>query len=111
MTSAGELRDSVAFDRETSGDDGYGNTVSGFAEQFTVSARIRYLRGQEPVIAQRLQGVQPAVITVRASSQTRQIDASWRARNARSGEAFNVKAVTPSDDRQWIDLLCEAGRG
>jgi SPP1 family predicted phage head-tail adaptor len=111
VPSAGDLRDRVAFDKEVAGDDTYGNTVTGFAEQFAVAAQIRFLRGTEPVIAQRLQGVQPAVITVRASADTKQVDASWRARDTRTGAIFNIRSVTPSDDRAWIDLLCEAGRG
>jgi head-tail adaptor len=110
VIAAGELRDRVAFDAETTGDDGYGNTITGFAEQFIVSAKIRYLRGTEPVLADRLQGVQPVVVTVRASDNTRTITPSWRARDVRSATVFNIRAVTPSDDRHGIDLLCEAGR-
>lgn len=110
MISAGELRDRVAFDAETTGDDGYGNTVTGYAEQFIVSAKIRYLRGSEPVIAQRLQGVQPVVITVRASDDTNGIAPSWRVRDVRGAAVFNIRSVTPSDDRHDIDLLCEVQR-
>jgi SPP1 family predicted phage head-tail adaptor len=111
VPSAPNLRDRVAFDAETTGDDGYGNTVTGWAEQFVVAAQIRYLRGSEPVIAERLQGVQPVVVTVRDSTQTRAINAGWRAREARTGTVFNIRSVTPSDgNRAWIDMLAEVGR-
>jgi SPP1 family predicted phage head-tail adaptor len=111
MPAAPNLRDRVAFGSETTGSDGYGNEVTGYTDQFTVAAQIRYLRGTEPVLAERLQGVQPVVLTVRRSSQTEQITAAWRARDARdASKVFNIRSVTPSDDRAWIDLLAEVGR-
>lgn len=110
MPSAGDLSERVAFASETSAADDYGNEVSGYTDQFTVWAGIRFLRGTEPVIAQRLQGVQPVIITVRASSDTNQVDTSWRARDVRSGTVFNIRSVTPTDEPGWIDFLTEAGR-
>jgi SPP1 family predicted phage head-tail adaptor len=86
-----------------------GETVGDWTEQFTCAARIRPLVGSEPVIAQRLTGVQPAVITVRSSSLTRTVDSSWRIRNARTGTQYNIRAVTPDERRAYIDFLCEAG--
>jgi head-tail adaptor len=111
VAGAGDLQDRVAFDQRDEAANEYGSVEGDFAEQFEVAAQIRYLRGTEPVIAQRLQGVQPVIIRVRSSTQTRAVDASWRARDARAGTIFNIRSVTPSDDRAWIDFLCEAGRG
>lgn len=108
---ANDLRDRVAFDQAGSAADDYGNVESAFAEQFVVAAQIRYLRGTEPVIAQRLQGVQPVVITVRESSDTSEVDTSWRIRDAREGTIFNIRSVTPSDEGAFIDFLCDSGRG
>ena len=60
-------------------------------------------------MARRLQGRHTQVITLRASSQTRQITAEWRLVDARDGTVFNVRDVTPETDRTWISLLCERG--
>lgn len=107
--SAGELRELVAFDQIAESDSSYGLMAGEWEEMFRTAARIKNLRGSEPVIAQRLQGVQPAVIKVRSFSDTRLVDASWRVRNVRSGAVYNIRAVTPDERGFYIDLLCEAG--
>jgi SPP1 family predicted phage head-tail adaptor len=108
MTAAGDLRWRVAFDQITEADSDLGGTAGDWEEQFSCRARLRYLKGSEPVIAQRLTGVQPVVITVRSSSLTRCVDASWRVRDER-GTVFNIRSVTPDERRAWIDFLCDAG--
>lgn len=107
--SAGELRNAIAFESQESEDGDYGTIGGSWCEQFTRSARIRYLRGSEPVLAQRLVGVQPAVITVRSDSETRCVTSSWRLRDARTGTLFNIRSVTPDEKRQYIDYLVDAG--
>lgn len=115
MPGAGDLRDRVRFEQKA--EDNRGDRVGAWeplpsaAPDGAVAAGIRYLRGSEPVVAARLQGKQPAVVTVRASSHTRQITAAFRAVNARTGKVFDIKAVTPTDDRAWIDFLTEADDG
>lgn len=69
------------------------------------SAQITNLRGGEAVMAQRLQGSQPVIIGVRASSVTRQIDNAWRAIDARSRQIYDITNATLSEDRVWIDIL------
>lgn len=111
MPSAGELRERVAFDQQFVEDysPSYGLTVGDWQEQFTCAARIKPLVGTEPIQAQRLKGVQPLVITVRSSQNTRMVDSSWRIRNARTGTQYQIRSVTPDEKRTWIDFLCEAG--
>lgn len=106
---SGDLRERVAFDRRVVEDVEGGSVRSDWAEQLTVPARIRPLRGGEGVIAARLQGTQPVVITVRYSSATKTIDPSWRCRDARTGREYNIRTATPDERRVWVDLLCEAG--
>lgn len=109
---AGDLYYRVDCQREVSGADELGNSVpgaGGWQTQFSVRAAYRHLRGGEDVMAGRLQGRHTQVITVRASSQTRQITAGWRLIDARDGTVFNVRDVTHETDRQWISLLCERG--
>jgi SPP1 family predicted phage head-tail adaptor len=107
---AGDLRDRVAFDKRVEVDDGYGNTVGDWQEQFVLWAKVVARRGSETVIAARLQGVQPYAIVVRSSSQARTISAAWRARNLRTGEVYAIRspgAETP--DRSGIEFMAEAG--
>ena len=110
--SAGELYFKFAFDKAAAPtNDGGGSVPGAWVEQFQCRAGLKFLRGTEPIIAQRLQGVQPVVIKVRVSSRTTQIDTTWRARDVRAGTVFNIRAVTPDDKRAYIDLLAESGVG
>lgn len=111
MTTAGDLRHRIAFDKQTEEDSSpsYGITLSDWEEQFIAFAQVIYRVGSEPVQAQRLKGVQPLTITVRSNANTRLVDASWRARDARTGAAYQIRAVTPDAQMTWIEFLCEAG--
>lgn len=112
---AGELRERFIFEvrEDLSNDsppgDGFGNMQGGWQPQFTVWAKYHPLRGTESVMASRLQGRQPAILTVRASSQTRRITTDWRCRDKRTGEAFNIRSITRYPDRSGYDLLIEGG--
>ncbi|MDR6757835.1 SPP1 family predicted phage head-tail adaptor [Mycoplana sp. BE70] len=106
---AGDLHYRVAFDRRSEVDDGHGNTRGDWHEQFQCRAAYRHLRGGESVLAGRLEGRHPQIITVRASSQTRQVTTDWRVRDVRTGDEFNIRDVTHETDRQWISLLVERG--
>ncbi|MGF7005802.1 head-tail adaptor protein [Aminobacter sp. BE322] len=105
----GDLRFRVAFDRRAETDDGLGNTQSDWVEEFQCRAAYRHLRGGETVLAGRLEGRHVQVISVRASRETRRITTEWRARDARTGDVFNIRDVTHETDRQWISLLVERG--
>lgn len=87
-----------------------GDRLGVWTTEATVWANIRFLRGSEPVIAQRLQGVQPAVITVRTSTLSRQVDNSWRAVDARSNQVWAIQTAIPTDDRAWIEITATSGR-
>jgi SPP1 family predicted phage head-tail adaptor len=106
---AGDLYYRVAFDQRAEVEDGMGNTVADWQEQFQCRAAYRHLRGGESVMAGRLQGKHAQVIIVRASSQTRQVSTDWRARDARTGDVFNIRDVTVETDRAFISFLCERG--
>lgn len=106
---AGNLDQRWQFQKRTSTDDGYGNKLAAWAAQFTVWASREDLRGGETVMASRLEGRQPCLIRVRASSQSRTITPDWRAVNLATGEAVNVRTATQTPDRRFMELLCEAG--
>ena len=109
MTGAGDLRYRVHCQRRVEVNDGYGNTNGDWQTEFTVAAAYRHLRGGEDVMSARLSGRHPALITVRASSQTAQITTDWRLVDARDGTEWAISDVTPETDRKFITLLCERG--
>lgn len=108
LTAAGDLRHRVAFEQSVQADDGGGLATAGFVAQFETAAGIAYLKATEGVVAERLQGVQPAVITVRDEGRTRQVAAGWRARDVRTGLVYRVTATSLDRRSRYIDLMCEA---
>lgn len=110
-SGAGSLSERVTFQKRTEQDDGYGNPVSGpFADQFTEPARLVPRMGSEPVIASRLQGVQPYNVTIRSSTRAREITPAWQAKNARTGALYDIKAIVNPDGRnQYLELLVIEG--
>lgn len=111
---AGQLRDKVHCQKRGPVVDELGNEVPGgsaWTTQFTVRAGFRPRNGGESVIAGRLQGVQPYIVTVRQSSQTRQITTDWRLVDARDDKrVFAVRTVAdPDGKRAWLEMLVEHG--
>jgi len=106
----GELRDRVTFAQPASVSDEYGNEESGFADQFTVAANVLYVRGGEQVMAARLEGRQPVVLTIRSSSDSVRIAPGWKATDARdASRIFNIRSIQPSDRKDYTELLCGMG--
>ena len=112
---AGELRESVFFERRENVSDGYGNTVSGdFARLYPpsggVPAKIMPMRGGETVLAQRLAGTAMYEITVGNDSGLAGLLPSDRVVDARSGEIYNIRVhVNPDMRGRFIALTCERG--
>lgn len=111
--SAGNLVHRVAFDRRINANPDspadYGNTVGAWVEQFRARAGYIHLRGGEQVIAARLQSQHPQVIFVRRSANTLGVHPDWRIRDVRTGVTYNVRDVTLTEDRLWVDFLCQSG--
>lgn len=90
--------------------DGYGNFEDAWAEQFQRSARIRPLIGGEQVLASRLAGVQPYIITVRRDSQTKLVTTGWRVRDVSDAVEFNITAIINKDEKnRYLDMMATAG--
>lgn len=109
---AGNLRSRLHFQQRATGDDGYGNPVTGdFATVFTDAAEIIARMGTEAVMASRLQGIQPVTIRVRSHIATRALDATWRATDARSGAVYSIVSppVNVSQKNDYIDMLATMG--
>lgn len=107
---AGDLHERVAFDAPVSQADAYGGAVEGWAEVYSCYAHFKWLRGGERVMADRLAGNQPVIVTIRQSPTAAQITPNHRMRDMRTGTIYNVRANSPmQDDRGWRELLCESG--
>ena len=108
MKSA-DLQHRVAFYEVVPADDGSHGTVDTLTLRFEEAAFIRYLRGGETVQASRLQGRQPAVITVRANGQTAPVTTAWTIRDIRRNVDYQIRGAVPTDDRRFIEFTCEGG--
>lgn len=107
---AGRLYQAVAFDKPVQQSDGQGGTINGWQEQFECRAHFHLMRGGETVQASRLQGQQPVIVTIRASSDARQIEPGWRIRDARSGTIYQVKEPPRlTEDRAYFEMLAMSG--
>jgi head-tail adaptor len=115
---AGDLRHRYAFDKRVDVGDGYGNTKGRWDQQIDCRAGVVHLRGGEDVMAGRLSGTHTLLVFVLASSLTRQVTTGWRMRDLRKGEfvdgvwngpTFNIRDITPSNDRMWLDFLIQSG--
>ncbi len=106
---AGALRNRLAFDKRGTADDGLGNKVGPFAEQFAVLGELRALRGSEAVIAGRLEGRNTFGVYVRSSGRTRLISTDWRMRDVKRGTVYAIRAVDAVSDPLWVYLTVESG--
>jgi head-tail adaptor len=114
ITGGGDLRQTVTWAEPSGTSDEYGNEQTGWADRFTVRARITPKHGGEAVEAARLAGRQPVEIRIRYSPDTISIRTGWRATDVDSGIAFNVRAIADPymggpQHGKWIDVLAEAG--
>lgn len=100
MTHPGQLDRRVTFRQQTVDAD---NEASGYTDYVTRDARVEPLRGGESVQAARLAGKQPVKITIRRDSETKLIDNSHQAKDARtSGIAWDISSAYASEDLKWM---------
>lgn len=111
MTTAGELHELFRFDARVETSDQYGGSEGAFAPVFSCRAKRQFLRGTEAIQSARLEGRQPVVLTIRNSVQGRAVNTDFRAVDARTGATFNITAINPTPDRQWIEILAISGGG
>lgn len=112
MTGGGDLRERFTIQRDMAEPDWSGHPAEpDWRDQFTVWGGIQFMRGGEAVLSARLTARQPAILTLRNSSQARGILPSDRAKNARTGEIFNIREQPRAsrDNRGFLEFLVEAG--
>jgi SPP1 family predicted phage head-tail adaptor len=108
VIGAGRLRERVVIQRATTGDDGYGNTVTGWVTHLTVWADVRETLGKERVDAGLVEASATATVRVRASAATRGLTAADRM--VARGWTWNIRSIVPvGNDRAMLDLLVERG--
>lgn len=106
---AGRLDHCFAFDQRIEAQDGAGNTVASWQEKFTCATGLVNLRGTETVMAARLEGIQPVILRIRACAKSRAVTSDWRARDLRSGQGYNIRTKTLTDNRAYFEMLAHAG--
>jgi SPP1 family predicted phage head-tail adaptor len=114
---AQQLRERITFQRRD--DDGRPGASGDWTDQFTLAARLKpRLSGNEDVIAGRMTGQQPYVMTVRSDKRSRSVNGAWRAYDARKGigennrpiRVFEILSMTDvGEDGRWLDFLVREG--
>ncbi|WP_374832960.1 phage head closure protein [Paenochrobactrum pullorum] len=107
-TGLGQFHHSITFSTITEEEDGHGGFELVLTD-FTVRAHIRFLRGGETVQAARLTGKQPVVVTVRRSNNMASLTTDSQMKDARTGTEYQIRAIVPSESRQFIEITAESG--
>lgn len=114
-SGAGDLTELVAFETRIWQPDGAGGHDGIWNEAFRCRARVQPLAGGETVIAGRLQGRQPFVVSVRAEARTRAVTTQYRIRHLAPDGSINriYKVTSPPADmdgkRRFVDILAVEG--
>lgn len=103
-------RTRLAFDRREDVDDGAGNAVGGWVEQFQCDVAMVEKFGGESVIADRLTGSNTYIVKIDYWSQSSVVTTDWRARNVRSHAIYNIRSVTNlKQQNRQIEMLLQSG--
>lgn len=102
MINAGELTERVELQNPPAVDDDSGGQVGGWTRVAVISAAVVPVRGGEAAQA----AVATSLVQYRVTIRRRAVNSGqrlvWR------GLAMDIRAVLPSVDRAWTELLCEA---
>lgn len=110
MTTASDLTRRVIFQQR--GSDANGDPLGAWTNGPARWAKVLQLKGGEGVQAQRLEGNQPVIITVRRGPETRSIDNSYRAVDARDpATIWSVTSATWNEADGMMEILAVQRRG
>lgn len=114
MIGAGDLNCRIALQQRTL--DANGDRLGAWdtANGITVRAHVKWLKGGEGIVSQRIEGKQPVAFVVRSSSDTQAVTNAYKAvaisgRDIIPGEEFNVVSVSPSAQPGYLDILAVRG--
>lgn len=98
---------SLQWREYTGEDDIYGSPIYNEGERTGVWARIQPLKGSETIIAARLTGIQPVVVTIAWEPELSTMTSSWTLKDE-AGVPYDIKSVANMDEkRQFIEILAE----
>lgn len=111
----GRLRSRIYLQSRDLASDGMGSMIPAgeFVTRHEVWAELRPMRGSETVIAARLEGRQPFIVTVRRSSATLQVNTAWRIVEKADPNRIHAITAPPSDptgEREVLEILTVLGR-
>lgn len=107
---AGSLVHNFSFEkRVAAADDGYGNEVDAWQQQFTARGDLTFFRGIEKVADAASTGTQKAVIHIRAHTASKLVTTGWRAVDLQTSQSWNIHTVEPMKNRQYIEFAVETG--
>ena len=112
VTTYADLKERLVFQKRTGPvDDGYGNVVEGWANQFEVDASVIGEIGREAIEAGALVGIQRWTIRVRDFARTAEVQPDWRAYNKREpAQIFNIRNNVPLVDvKGFRHMIAETG--
>lgn len=96
----------ATFQQPVESRDDDGQIVQGHEDQFIDRVNIRFLRGGERVMAERLESRTPVIIAIRNSLRARQITSEWRA--LIDGRIYEMKEdPRPTENRRDLEILAE----
>lgn len=105
---AGDLTQLAHFQRPEKGRDADGNAILSYPEAFSAWVHLRPLRGGESVMAARMESKAPAIVTVRASVQSRPVTSEWRV--LIGGRVYECREdPRETQDRAMFEILVESG--
>lgn len=98
----------MRFERQIRVDDGQGGGTRQWSPLFTVWGGLREERGREALEMGRIESAHGAVLTIRVSTQARELTTSDRA--VIGGVAYDIRAIAQPDRRnRAFELTLERG--
>lgn len=109
--SAGALRESIRFERQSQVSDGMGGSSGSWSPVVTgVAARITPLRGAEQLIAQGLQATRTYEVWVRYCADALSITEADRIVDERTGRTLNIRDISnPDEKHRFVRFIAESG--
>lgn len=104
------LADAVAFDQPSHSAGSGGKVTTTWTQRHACRSQFIYARGSEPVEAARREGRAVYKVKIRSCVAARAIEPSWRMRDTRRGEVYNVIEVDGITDREWVYIVAESGK-
>lgn len=96
----------ATFEHPVENADADGMVVQRYDARFMDRVELRFLRGGERVMAERLESRTPVIITIRNSLRARQITSEWRAMI--DGRTYEMKEdPRPTENRRDLEILAE----